>query len=130
MYTKQGIDVYVKAKLYELRDRVQKLNNKKIAIITDDSGNPANESYIRNKTKLTKFVGLDCEIIKTSSFNNLKAVVNSLIDNNIPYIIQLPHKCQDQPGFNDLFVDQLDIDGLSDSNLGSFLVQQEEFMNI
>lgn len=121
MYTKEGIDCYVQAELSKLRETVSKLHNKTIAVIHDYANDPANNAYLRNKIKLAQSIGLIIKDCRASSIIMVEDTVNDLIADHIPYLIQLPHRGNDNDPeyFKSLFRAGYDIDGLSDANLGA-----------
>ena len=121
MYTKEGIDCYVQAELSKLRESVSNLRNTTIAVIHDSMRDPANNAYLRNKIKLAQSIGLTIQNCCANSIIMLEDTVNDLIADHIPYLIQLPHRGNDNDPeyFKSLFRAGYDIDGLSDANLGA-----------
>lgn len=117
MYTKEGIDCYVQAELFQLKKKIDRLQNKTIAVIHDSANDPAKNAYLRNKIKLAQSVGLTVKEFCIDAPNQLYSQVTKLIGDDIPYLVQLPHCAQSDPGFNAVF-SVLDIDGLSSLNLG------------
>lgn len=121
MYTKEGIDCYVQAELSKLRESVSNLRNTTIAVIHDYANDPANNAYLHNKIKLAQSIGLTIKDCRASSIIMVEDTVNDLIADRIPYLIQLPHRGNDNDPeyFKSLFRVGYDIDGLSDANLGA-----------
>lgn len=117
MYTKEGIDCYVQAELFQLKKKIDRLQNKTIAVIHDSANDPAKNAYLRNKIKLAQSVGLTVKEFCIDAPNQLYSQVTKLIGDDIPYLVQLPHCAQSDLGFNTVF-SILDIDGLSSLNLG------------
>lgn len=118
MYTKEGIDCYVRAELVQVAEEVKKLPFKNIAVIHDSQNHPANNAYLRNKIKLAESIGLTVEEHTVDAYMSLQSTVNMLCRKQIPYLVQLPHVAEKDWAMEDFFSYGYDIDGLSSLNLG------------
>lgn len=130
MYTKEGIDCYVRAELAQLKERVNKLKQKKIVVIHDTDNHPAKNAYLENKIKLAESVGLK---VKNEAIDNPEELVEKILMLRFaetPYLVQLPHKNMELEKLSKFLSPSHDIDGLSEVNLGRLFGSRERKSSI
>lgn len=130
MYTKEGIDCYVRAELAQLKERVNKLKRREIVVIHDTDNHPAKNAYLKNKIKLAESVGLK---VKNEAIDNPEELVEEILMLRFaetPYLVQLPHKNMELEKLSKFLSPSHDIDGLSEVNLGRLFGSRERKSNI
>ena len=114
----------VEKKIYELKNRVDKLENKPNLVIIRIGDDFASGKYVANKIKRCSEVGIDSEIIHLEENITQLEVEETILrlneDKNITGILlQLPiPKHLDEDYLTNLIKDEKDVDGFTIANMG------------